>query len=393
MHSSNNKLYGCWLLIALFYLLENCLQASQGIFASTLKIDLSLSSLQLDFMTQAYFFTYGLMQIPVGLTLDKYGLKRPLLLAVFACALGAYVMAAASGYYLSLFGRILIAFGSAFAVLSSFNYCAMFLPANKFATLTGALLTIGMSGQILGEAPLLKLIETVGWRQSLLLIGGAIFLLNIGLFCLIPAKKPVKTGVKKAGHEFKQKLITTLKNKYYWQVAIYGMLRFTPFILFVSYLGHKILINLHNLSAVESAAAVGMLPLGFAIGAPIWGRFSDKTGKRLPTLIISNILEIILWCMLCLHWTYFSLNILCCALGFMVSGFLPAFTVMKETAPATIQTTALGFMNTLNSIGLPLILPIISLIDITQHTIAATLILPTLTICASICFISLKEAN
>ena len=171
------------------------------------------------------------------------------------------------------------------------------------------------------------------------------------------------------------------------------MLRFSPFLLFAAFWGVKLLPLLHNLSTMQAATIVGMLPLGFAIGAPIWGNISDRSGKRLPVLIISNLLEIILWFSIIITSKIILLEIISLLLGFSISGFLPAFSLMRETADPKITTTALGFMNTLNSLGLPIILPIMTGIHKLGSHSQTMLVLPVITICASIGFFTLKEAN
>jgi hypothetical protein len=49
-------------------------------------------------------------------------------------------------------------------------------------------------------------------------------------------------------------------------------------------------------------------------------------------------------------------------LGFFTSAFLPAFSIMKEMNPVDMTASALGFMNTLNSLGGPILIAITGLI-------------------------------
>ena len=49
-------------------------------------------------------------------------------------------------------------------------------------------------------------------------------------------------------------------------------------------------------------------------------------------------------------------------LGFFTSAFLPAFSIMKEMNPLSMTASALGFMNTLNSLGGPILIAITGLL-------------------------------
>ncbi len=52
--------------------------------------------------------------------------------------------------------RLMIGFGSSFAAVGSMKLAANWFPANRFALLTGMMVTIGMLGAIGGKPPLLS---------------------------------------------------------------------------------------------------------------------------------------------------------------------------------------------------------------------------------------------
>lgn len=377
----------CWLFLALFYLYENILQVSQNILTPIMQTELNMQDHQLSMMLSAYFWGYAFMQIPVGVILDKYGVKKPLLVAVMMCNIGAVILSSATSFLVAVIARVFIGLGSAFAVLSALNFTAENFGKHKFATLTGLLLTVGMSGQILGEAPLQHLVNLHGWRASLQII--AIF----GVFIFIVLQLFIPRDKNKTGASDKidlKKLVYKIKP---WIISIYGMLRFTPFLLFVSFWGNPFMTNIYKLSPESSAIICGMLPLGFAFGAPIWGKISDLIGKRKPIVIISNFLEIMFWYLLTIKLNLMLTEIVAFLLGFAVSGFLPAFSLMKESVELNIRTTAMGFMNTLNAVGTPIFMPMIMIIKNNYSYKNALMVFPLIAICAIIVGIFLKDVQ
>lgn len=389
MQLNNFRNYLCWIFISVFYLFENCLIVSQGILGPSMQAELGITDTQLALLASAFYWSYSLMQIPVGVILDRFGVRIPLLTAIAICICGVYLSYRADSFLLEFLARLLIGFGASFVVLSSLNFSAVNFSKNIFATLTGLLLTIGMSGQILGEAPLLSMINNIGWRPSLLALTYVGIFIFIFLVLFLPRQRPDRPEIRTLKNDLK----IIYSNSIYWRIAIYGMLRFTPFSLFASFWGAKLIPILHNISIMQAATIVGMLPLGFAIGAPIWGFISDKSGKRLPGLIISNILELILWSIIFIKIGYTNLNVVVCLLGFSISGFLPAFSLMKETADENIRSSALGFMNTFNSIATPMVLPLMSLIHANYSSNITLMVLPVISFCAIVSFKQLKEAN
>lgn len=385
MKESKKFNYFCWALIASFYLLENCIQVSQNVLTPLMRNELGLHGYEFSVVVACYFWGYSVVQIPVGIILDKFGVKKPLFFAVMACGIGTIALAKATGFYTTLIARTTVGVASAFAALSGLNYAARNFSKDRFATLTGLLLTIGMSGQIFGEEPLHYLAEFSGWRHSLMFLGLAAILIASFNCIYLPDDKP------KTKADDKIDLKSILKKSDVWHVAIYAMLRFTPFLLFVTFWGNPLITKIHTITDASAARLVGMLPLGFAIGAPIWGSISDKMQKRKPVLIISNILELFLWLTLSFKIGEIPADIVALILGFSVSGFLPAFTIMKEITPAQLRTTALGFMNTLNSIGTPIAMPIVVIIAKGLSAQATLWILPVMTFCAMILFLRIKE--
>ena len=60
--------------------------------------------------------------------------------------------------------------GAAFAALSCLKLASSWFAHKQFALLTGLLLSIGLFGSILGEGPLLYLVQYYAWRHALKIV-------------------------------------------------------------------------------------------------------------------------------------------------------------------------------------------------------------------------------
>ncbi|MEE9210944.1 MAG: MFS transporter [Kiloniellales bacterium] len=116
-------------------------------------------------------------QIPVGMAVDRWGPRRVLTAAGF-CALGSLCFALSESLGLLYLGRLMIGVGSAFGFVGALTLAGRWFAPHRFALVSGLTMMAGMSGGILGQAPLAVIIDAAGWRAPLLgaalLIGWAL---------------------------------------------------------------------------------------------------------------------------------------------------------------------------------------------------------------------------
>lgn len=181
-----------WGLGCLFYFYECLLQVSPSVMSTELMRDFAVTSRTLGILSGIYFYSYAAMQLPGGVLMDRFGPHRLLTLATAICAISTIAFGLTSNFFMACIARLMIGFGSAFAAVGSMKLAANWFPAQRFALLTGMMVTIGMLGAIGGEGPLALLVDTVGWRQSMIVMG-VIGLFLAFLILLIAKDAPNKT--------------------------------------------------------------------------------------------------------------------------------------------------------------------------------------------------------
>jgi fucose permease len=100
-----------WGLSALFVVFNYLQQVVPAIVAPDLQREFHLGAGELGSMAALFFYAYALLQIPVGLTVDRFGPHRPLAAAVSVAALGACSFASSSGAGTSGLARLVIGAG------------------------------------------------------------------------------------------------------------------------------------------------------------------------------------------------------------------------------------------------------------------------------------------
>lgn len=358
--------WAIWLLGAIFYFYEFLIQVAPNVMAAELMSHFSIHATHLGLLTSAYFFAYMLMQLPAGMLLDKFGPRRLMTVAVLFCAIGSISFATTHLFVMAGFARFLTGVGSAFAFLGTLVLTANWFPAKNFAFLSGLLLTVGMLGAIFGEAPLAYLVIHTSWQSSLQILGVSGIILALVMWLVIRDHHPNKPK-QSNNMTLKRLLANTLRvlsDKNAWITASYGCLMFTPTICLGALWGIPFLVTNHGVSKTHAGLLISLLFAGWAVGSPLFGRYSDWLKKRKPPLYIASIgaFFTLLTVMYLPTQSGLLLAILLFLLGFFSSGFIPAFSICRELYPMETSGTALGFMNMLNSFGPAVFSPLVGLI-------------------------------
>lgn len=309
---------------------------------------------QLGNLAACYFYTYMIMQIPAGILLDKFGPRKTTTIAIAFCAIGSLLFAAANNLIVAEIGRLFMGAGAAFAALNCLKLIANWFPAKRFAFMAGLMMTLGMLGAVGGQAPLSAFIEKLGWRGAIDAIAFIGFVLAI-LFWLIVRDAPLHHASYTLTPQ-KRSLLSSckavFKNPQGWWLSLYSGLAFAPVSVFGGLWGVPFLAQYYKVSHTQAANHVSLIFIGFAVGAPIFGWFSDLIGKRTPVMLIGTILGFVASALVIFlpPMPLAVLALLMFGFGFSISSFLLCFTMIREINAPILAATAVGFMNAFDAL-------------------------------------------
>lgn len=343
-----------WGLAALFYYYEYSLQVSPSVMTVQLSHAFGVQASGLGKLVAYYFYAYAIMQIPVGLLLDKFGPRIMLTLALLVCASASFIFSRTTHLGTAQIARFSMGLGSAFSVVSCFKLAANWFAPQRFALLTGLLLTIGMLGAAGGQAPLAALVTLGGWRS--VLVGFAVvgFCLSVVIFLVVRDRPKQVTcptfHPPKSLSAVVMGLGRILKKPPMWIAAVYGSLMFGPTIALGGLWGVPYLASHFNLNKSAAGAIMTLFFIGWAIGATSFGAYSDFIQRRKPPLYIGSVGALLSICaLLYLPVTLIETMVLLFLFGFFSAAFLPIFSIVKEITPHQYTASALGFTNTMNT--------------------------------------------
>lgn len=356
MHNINeNKIsilgFSIWLLAALFFLYEFFLRTFVGTVAHQVIPDLHLSAETFALLGTAYYVAYGGMQMPVGILTDIFGVKKILIFALLVCSAATFYFAHSTGFISAFTSRVLMGFGSSFAFVCLLVICVMWFPRKYFAFFAGASQFIGTMGPLLAAGPLVAVLShtNLSWRTLLSYVASFGVVLAFLIFVIMrPKPRDYESEVVKLTH--KEPLLKSLKklmqNKQAWAVALYSATNYVPIAMLGAIWG-TIYLQSRGLSQGQAANLISLSWLGYAIGCPLAGAFSDFCRRRKPTLIFCSVLGVVVTIFI----TYvpdistMGYAILFFGLGLAASGQNVGFAAMSEHAEPAVKATALGMNN------------------------------------------------
>ena len=156
-----------WSVGALFFCYAFFQRVAPSVMVADIMRDFAVTGAVLGNLSAFYFYAYAGLQIPVGVTIDRYGPRRVLTAAALLCGAGSLMFGLAPTIAIAYAGRLMVGAGAGFALIGTLKLCAIWFPPERFALVTGLTTMLGAFGAINGQAPLAAAISAYGWRATL----------------------------------------------------------------------------------------------------------------------------------------------------------------------------------------------------------------------------------
>lgn len=310
----------------------------------------NLNAPQLGRLASMYFYANALFVFPAGLLLDRFSPRKLLLLAVVIATLGTFGFGLATEYWVAAVSRFIVGVGAAFCFLGCIRIASRWFPPKKMAFVTGVAVTMAMIGGLVAQTPFALLTSWVGWRHAIMLdaaLGVVIFFL---IYYFVQDRPPNshdemkadKTCLQNLGFWKSVSLVVT--NPYNWLAGLYTSLMNLPVFLLGALWGIHYLVEVHQISVVQASYATTMFFVGVMLGAPAFGWFSDKVGRRVMPMMVGAVVSllVILALMYVPQLTLMQLIGLFFLIGFATSSQVLSYPVIAELNPTALTGSAIS---------------------------------------------------
>lgn len=354
-------------IAALFYCYEFVLRIIPGVLQGELSAAFGhISASTFGQLSALYYFAYSPMQLPVGILMDRFGPRRLLSLACLCCTAGSFMFSYSSSILIAGTGRFIVGFGSAFAFVGVLSLAVHWLPRRYFSLVAGLMTTLGMLGLVYGEVKITELTGTMG-LNDVLLIMVMIGLVLTGLIFLVVRDGPGGSAVKlQSLSDFYRNIVRVLLSPQVWLIAFVGACLYTSLSVFGELWGKSYLEQAHHLTKLQAAKTISAMFIGWAVGAPLAGYLSDKTGRRVLPLVIGALMSLVCISIIlyCPRLSYTALNVLMFFYGVFSATEIIIFIMAKENSGAELSGTVFAAANMIVTLGGVIFQPLVgSLLD------------------------------
>jgi MFS family permease len=165
----------------------------------------------------AFFFSFALAQLPVGILIDRYDPRRVNALLFVLAALGAVVMGLAQTPASLAAGRVMMGVGFAAGLMASLKVYSLWFDVQRLPTLNSLQFMLGVIGAWSATKPVELLLRVVDWRELYFLFA-AITVLAALLMVLIAPRHSSEGGQETLGEQLRG-LRTIFCDGYFWRVS------------------------------------------------------------------------------------------------------------------------------------------------------------------------------
>ena len=160
-----------FLPFALGHYLSSLLRNVNAVLAPQLVGALALTPGQLGLLTSAFFFAFALVQLPVGIALDRYGPRLVQLYLMLLAACGALLFATGHSFLQLVLARAIIGCGLGGCFMSAVKAIATWIEPRRLPSVQGYLIAVGGLGAASSTMPVRALLQHTDWRGLFTMLG------------------------------------------------------------------------------------------------------------------------------------------------------------------------------------------------------------------------------
>jgi MFS family permease len=300
------------------------------------------------------------MTLLAGVLADSIGPRKGVAIIGVLTVVGTFLFANAMGLPMAVIGRILMGVGTGITYVCALKIIAVWFGGERFATLTGTVMTVGYIGALLASGPLAMAIGWIGWRGSFNFIAGLALLFIVLVIALVRDKRPMantlskeprSSGISKvdAPIGFFASIASVVRKVDLWKVSLFMLCFQCPVMVVQGLWAVPFMMDIYGLSKQAASNNLGMWALAVIITCPFIGYFSDHVLRsRKKVLIGADAVMALVLLVLVVFTTAVPVGLL--PVLFFVGGLansmaIVGFAFVNDLFPKHVVGTAQGLYN------------------------------------------------
>lgn len=362
--ATKRQAYLNWAPLVGFFFFQFMIRVSPSVMAEDIQRHFNVTAAEFGDLVALFYVGYSALQIPIGLLLDLYGPRYIGTLCVLLLGIGTILLGTSSCWSIALASRLLIGMGASGAFISAAQVVRMYFPERQYTVLIAVTVTTGLIGAILGGKPVAYMVSSIGWQQTLLILGSIAIALAGLIFAVVKNPPKIEKNhnqakiLKACWRDFIQHRIIL--------VAIFGALMGGPLYAIADGFGVSYFIQALGFDSKEAAFLPSLIVIGMAMGGPILGWLSEKHQAYRRIIQICAIgMAICLALIFTLGQSlsggafYAVIGILLFMVGVLCNYQVMVFSLVALNTSKDVCGSMIGIVNMVNMLGAPIFLSLI----------------------------------
>lgn len=278
--------------LSLAYLMSLFYRSAIAVIAPEVSAELKLDAASLSDLSSAWFWSFALSQIPVGMALDRYGPRRTVSVLMTAAVVGTVIFATASDAASAIVGQALIGVGCAPVFMGTLVAISRWFPADRFASLSSMVLAFAMAGMLLSSLPLALTAEWLGWRQAFLAVAGLTLLSLLGVAGLARGPKTTANEERESGAETLRGVLAVLRLRQLWMILPLAFVGYGTMITTRGLWAGPYLAEVFHLPAAERGYSLAAMTVAIAAGTLIYAAIERRWRSRKRPILLGTVLAV-----------------------------------------------------------------------------------------------------
>ena len=186
-----------FLPFALGHYLSGLMRTVNATLAPQLVAALALTPGQLGLLTSAFFFSFALVQLPVGMALDRWGPARVQPPMLMLAALGALAFSGGHDFTGLLLARAMIGLGLGGCFMSAVKAISTWIAPARLPSVQGYLIAVGGLGAASATLPVRLALHYTDWRGLFVWLAVAAAGTGLLIRWLAPAQPRPRPGTRR----------------------------------------------------------------------------------------------------------------------------------------------------------------------------------------------------
>ena len=183
-----------FLPFALGYFVSSIFRSINGVIAPDLVRDIGLDATELGFIGSTYFVGAMLLQVPLGILVDRYGPRMVYVVCLILGASGAAIFGLAGGVAGLAVGRFLTAIAAAASAACALKAYVLWYPKDRLPFLNGLGFAAGGLGVMVGTTPVELALPFLDWRDIHMIAALLIFMAAVLVWAVFPPQVGGRAG-------------------------------------------------------------------------------------------------------------------------------------------------------------------------------------------------------